>query len=68
MISGRMAEITLLLQQQDSTHLPPRDWHRDLLGLLDGTWEPTMDDLITLDGVLARPKKSTPTSESPSWF
>lgn len=68
MISGRLAEITLLLQQRSNSGDPPRDWHQDLLGLLDGTWEPNMDDLITLDGVLARPKKAHPAADEPHWF
>jgi hypothetical protein len=68
MISGRLAEITLLLQQRTSCDDPPRDWHQDLLGLLDGSWEPNMDDLITLDGVLARPKKANPAVDEPHWF
>jgi hypothetical protein len=68
MVSGRLAEVTLLLQQQAPIDQAPRNWHKDLLGLLDGSWEPTMDDLITLDGVLARPKKSPRPSEQARWF
>ncbi len=63
-ISGRIAEVSTLLQAQEANH--GRDWQRDLMSLLHGEWEPTMDDLIRLDGVLARPRKNPPPDLGPS--
>ena len=64
-ISGRLAELTHLLEQQDAS---PRDWRRDLLRLREGEWEPTMDDLIRLDGVLAQPQKKKRIDNEPTLF
>lgn len=64
-ISGRLAEISQLLAQQDDSS---RDWQRDLMRLRQGEWEPPMDDLIRLDGVFARPKNAPVTSNEPSLF
>lgn len=63
-ISGRMAELTHLLELQEQGD--GRDWHRDLLRLLQGEWEPSMDDLIRLDGVLARPRPTPPSDPGPT--
>lgn len=64
-ISGRLAELAQLMQQQEGLS---RDWQSDLLRLRQGEWEPTMDDLIRLDGVLARPKKKPRADTEPSFF
>jgi hypothetical protein len=64
-ISGRLAELAQLMQQQEG---PSRDWQRDLLRLRQGEWEPTMDDLIRLDGVLARPKRKLRADTEASLF
>jgi hypothetical protein len=65
-ISGRMAELAAILQSQQE---PSRDWHRDLLRLRQGEWEPSMDDLIRIDGLLSRPQKTTsPEPTLPSLF
>ena len=53
------------MQQQEG---PSRDWQRDLLRLRQGEWEPTMDDLIRLDGVLARPKRKLRADTEASLF
>lgn len=64
-ISGRLAELAQLLQHQESS---ARDWHHDLRRLRQGEWEPTMDDLIRLDGVLAQPRKKKQVGSEPSLF
>jgi hypothetical protein len=65
-ISGRMAELAAMLQSQPG---PPRDWHGDLLRLRQGEWEPSMDDLIRIDGLLSRPqKRAEPEPNLPSLF
>lgn len=64
-ISGRLAELTHLLEQQDASS---RDWRSDLLRLREGEWEPTMDDLIRLDGVLAQPQKKKRIDNEPTLF
>lgn len=65
-VSGRIAELTHLLELQDQGS--GRDWQRDLLSLLRGEWEPNMDELIRLDGVLARPRKTPPADLGPALF
>ena len=65
-VSGRVAELSHLLQAQDGGK--ERDWQHDLNRLLHGEWEPSMDDLIRLDGVLARPKKTPPPYLGPALF
>jgi hypothetical protein len=65
-ISGRLAELARLLEQQDDHHDRTKDWRRDLTLLLQGEWEPSMDDLIRLDGVLARPRPKMVADEGPT--
>ncbi|MFY7816752.1 MAG: hypothetical protein ACOVRB_00150 [Akkermansiaceae bacterium] len=65
-ISGRLAELSHLLQSQESNSA--RNWQQDLTRLLHGEWEPTMDDLIRLDGVLARPRRTPPPDCGPALF
>ena len=67
-VSGRLAEITHLLLQQESEQEPARDWRHDLTRLLQGEWEPSMDDLIRLDGVLARPRPPQEPDQGPMLF
>jgi hypothetical protein len=64
-VSGRLAELALVLQQQETS---ARDWHRDLTRLLMGEWEPPMDDLIHLDGIFARPRNHTQGASEVLWF
>ena len=64
-ISGRLAELAQFLQHQESS---ARDWQHDLGRLRRGEWEPTMDDLIRLDGVLAQPRKKKQVGSEPSLF
>lgn len=65
-ISGRLAELSHVLQTQEPDHA--RNWQQDLTRLLLGEWEPTMDDLIRLDGVLARPRQTPPSDLGPALF
>lgn len=65
-VSGRLAELSHVLQTQESGGA--RNWQQDLTRLLHGEWEPTMDDLIRLDGVLARPRQTPPTDLGPALF
>lgn len=65
-ISGRLAELSHVLQTQERDSA--RNWHHDLTRLLHGEWEPTMDDLIRLDGVLARPRQTPPPDLGPALF
>jgi hypothetical protein len=34
-----------------------RDWRSDLQRLRMGEWEPSMEDLMTIDAILSRPKQ-----------
>lgn len=54
-ISGRLTELVALLNSQET--LIHQDWRSKLLQLRLGTWEPDMEELILLDGALARPRK-----------
>ena len=65
-ISGRLAELSHVLQTQETDSA--RNWQQDLTRLLHGEWEPTMDDLIRLDGVLARPRQTPPSDLGPALF
>jgi hypothetical protein len=65
-ISGRLAELAAMLQSQPG---PPCDWHAQLSLLRQGKWEPSLDDLIRIDGLLSRPKKlAEPGQNTPSLF
>lgn len=55
-VSGRLAEMAYMLATQEACH--PANWQQKLQQLLLGIWEPNMDELIRLDGVLSRPKKA----------
>lgn len=55
-VSGRLAELAYVLESQESQ--AQYSWQSKLQQLLLGLWEPNMDELIRLDGVLSRPKKT----------
>ena len=65
--SGRLSEVALLLSQQEGGS---PEWHSERLrAILEGHVVPTLDELTTVDLLLARPQRiSAPAAESPSLF
>ena len=57
-VSGRLEEVAHLLSGRESSArvTTMRDWRSDLQRLRVGEWEPSMEDLMTIDAILSRPK------------
>jgi hypothetical protein len=53
-VSGKISELVYRLEHQVASQHD--DWAAKLHQLLDGEWEPNMDELIRLDGLLSRCK------------
>ena len=62
-VSGKISELVFRLQQQASSQ--QHNWSVKLHQLLNGEWEPNMDELIHLDGLLTKRKTPTSRAESP---
>jgi hypothetical protein len=62
-VSGKISELVYRLQQQATSQHD--DWSTKLHQLLDGEWEPNMDELIRLDGLLSSHKAPRVSEESP---
>ena len=62
-VSGIISELVYRLQQQATTS--DDDWATKLHQLRDGEWEPNLDELIRLDGLLSRRKAPQNKQSSP---
>lgn len=65
-VSGRLEEVSHLLSGPDlgASAMAVRDWRSDLQRLRMGEWEPSMEDLMTIDAILSRPKQDRSSARS----
>lgn len=57
--SGKLTETSLLLSQREG--LTPEHWSAWLRQVLEGELVPTIDELTSIDSILAKPKPPGPT-------
>jgi hypothetical protein len=55
--SGRLSEVSILLSQREGH--TPEHWSKWLRQVLDDELVPSIDELTSIDGILAKPKAST---------
>lgn len=61
--SGRLSEVSLLLSQSEG--YTPDHWAKWLRQVIENEIIPTIDELTSIDAILAKPKARKPSQEEP---